>query len=202
MASGGLVGRPGSKGGECGGIGGGSGAPRARRDGTRARRGAGDGRRGAGGAAGGAGRRVRDARIQVATDTVDVEAASAGALEHVLEYLAWTRYAAVSRGLNMDKMPGIGLVVAVLQKEKRQETGRKLTKGEKKACKRKAGAYMTPPVEPRFLDPVEWDRFVAPPGRRVPTRGPASGVERAQRRRKMAQKRAAAWCRGFRWMTP
>ena len=107
-------------------------------------------------------RRVRDARIQVANDSVDVEAASAGALEHVLEYLAWTRHAVVSRGCKMDKMPGLGLVVAVLQEEKRRETGRKLTKGEKKACKRKAGAYMTPPVEPRFLDPVEWDSFVAP----------------------------------------
>ena len=51
-------------------------------------------------------RRVRDARIQVATDTVDVEAASTGALEHVLEYLAWTRHAVVSRGCKMDKCRG------------------------------------------------------------------------------------------------
>jgi hypothetical protein len=118
-------------------------------------------------------RRVPDARVDVVSGEtvaclVDVEAASAGALEQVLEYLAWTRHAVVSRGLQMDKMPGLGLVAAVLQKEKRRETGRKLTKGQKKACKREAAAYMTPPVEPRFFDPAEWDSFVAPRAPRVP----------------------------------
>ena len=146
-------------------------------------------------------RRVRDARLHVANGQtvaclVDVKAASESALEHAREYLAWTAHIAVSRGFNMDKTRGFGQVVTqryqgALTREKRRRVGRKLTKGEKNECKREAGAYK-PPAQPRFFDPLEWDRFVAPPGRRVPTRGPASGVERAQRRRKMAQKRAAA----------
>ena len=146
-------------------------------------------------------RRVRDARLHVANGQtvaclVDVKAASESALEHAREYLAWTAHIAVSRGFNMDKTRGFGQVVTqryqgALTREKRRRVGRKLTKGEKNECKREADAYK-PPAQPRFFDPLEWDRFVAPPGRRVPTRGPASGVERAQRRRKMAQKRAAA----------
>ena len=146
-------------------------------------------------------RRVRDARIHIANGQtvaclVDVKAASASALEHAREYLAWTEHIAVSRGFQLDKTRGFGQVVTqryqgALTREKRRRVGRKLTKGEKNECKREAGAYK-PPAQPRFFDPLEWDRFVAPPGRRVPTRGPASGVERAQRRRKMAQKRAAA----------
>ena len=146
-------------------------------------------------------RRVRDARIHIANGQtvaclVDVKAASVSALEHAREYLAWTEHIAVSRGFQLDKTRGFGQVVTqryqgALTREKRRRVGRKLTKGEKNECKREAGAYK-PPAQPRFFDPLEWDRFVAPPGRRVPTRGPASGVERAQRRRKMAQKRAAA----------
>ena len=146
-------------------------------------------------------RRVRDARIHIANGQtvaclVDVKAASVSALEHAREYLAWTEHIAVSRGFQLDKTRGFGQVVTqryqgALTREKRRRVGRKLTKGEKNECKREADAYK-PPAQPRFFDPLEWDRFVAPPGRRVPTRGPASGVERAQRRRKMAQKRAAA----------
>ena len=146
-------------------------------------------------------RRVRDARIHIANGQtvaclVDVKAASASALEHAREYLAWTEHIAVSRGFQLDKTRGFGQVVTqryqgALTREKRRRVGRKLTKGEKNECKREADAYK-PPAQPRFFDPLEWDRFVAPPGRCVPTRGPASGVERAQRRRKMAQKRAAA----------
>ena len=146
-------------------------------------------------------RRVRDARIHIANGQtvaclVDVKAASASALEHAREYLAWTEHIAVCRGFQLDKTRGFGQVVTqryqgALTREKRRRVGRKLTKGEKNECKREADAYK-PPAQPRFFDPLEWDRFVAPPGRRVPTRGPASGVERAQRRRKMAQKRAAA----------
>ena len=146
-------------------------------------------------------RRVRDARIHIANGQtvaclVDVKAASASALEHAREYLAWTEHIAVSRGFQLDKTRGFGQVVTqryqgALTREKRRRVGRKLTKGEKNECKREADAYK-PPAQPRFFDPLEWDRFVAPPGARAPTRGPASGVERAQRRRKMAQKRAAA----------
>ena len=146
-------------------------------------------------------RRVRDARLHVANGQtvaclVDVKAASASALEHAREYLEWTEHIAVCRGFQLDKTRGFGQVVTqryqgALTREKRRRVGRKLTKGEKNECKREADAYK-PPAHPRFFDPLEWDRFVAPPGRRVPTRGPASGVERAQRRRKMAQKRAAA----------
>ena len=146
-------------------------------------------------------RRVRDARLHVANGQtvaclVDVKAASASALEHAREYLEWTEHIAVCRGFQLDKTRGFGQVVTqryqgALTREKRRRVGRKLTKGEKNECKREADAYK-PPAHPRFFDPLEWDRFVAPPGRRVPTRGPASGVERAQRRRKMAQKRAAS----------
>ena len=146
-------------------------------------------------------RRVRDARLHVANGQtvaclVDVKAASASALEHAREYLEWTEHIAVCRGFQLDKTRGFGQVVTqryqgALTREKRRRVGRKLTKGEKNECKREADAYK-PPAHPRFFDPLEWDRFVAPPGRRVPTRGPASGVERAQRRRKMQQKRAAA----------
>ena len=141
-------------------------------------------------------RRVRDARLHVANGQtvaclVDVKAASASALEHAREYLEWTEHIAVCRGFQLDKTRGFGQVVTqryqgALTREKRRRVGRKLTKGEKNECKREADAYK-PPAHPRFFDPLEWDRFVAPPGRRVPTRGPASGVERAQRRRKMAQ---------------
>ena len=106
---------------------------------------------------------------------VDVKAASASALEHAREYLEWTEHIAVCRGFQLDKTTGFGQVVAqryqgALTREKRRRVGRKLTKGEKNECKREADAYK-PPARPRFFDPLEWDRFVAPPGRRVPTRG-------------------------------